>query len=217
VLFLSATSYYEDAGVFETLVSSRIRRTLLAYLLAHPNERFYLRGLAKTLQLTVTPLRRELKRLEAAGVLRASQEGKRLVYAVNQASPLFAQLKHAVQPLPAPANPNGDVPNSLPDYAAHTLRFANPFAHPTSWRLSWAGILGLGTMVAIGGSFAVLISSAQRHVNTKPLNAMPRALLTMTPDAGPSHASGELRSAKLRLVPGAMGGLGAWMSRDEHE
>ena len=55
--------------MLETLISSRIRRALFEYILTHPSERFYLRGLAKSLGLSVSPLRREIKRLEHSGML----------------------------------------------------------------------------------------------------------------------------------------------------
>ena len=88
--------------MLETLVSSRIRRTLFEYLLTHPHERFYLRGLAKDLSLSVSPLRRELKRLERAGMLRTVQEANILFYTVNADSPAFLQLRQAGQQTPTP-------------------------------------------------------------------------------------------------------------------
>ena len=89
--------------MLETLVSSRIRRTLFEHLLLHSGDRFYLRGLAKALQLPVSPLRRELKRLEQAGMLQAVPEGNMLFYTVNTASPRFVQLQHASLPAEASA------------------------------------------------------------------------------------------------------------------
>lgn len=84
--------------MLETLVSSRIRRTLFEHILIHPGEPFYLRGLAKQLNLSVSPLRRELKRLERSGMLRAVQEGNLVFYAVNTDSTAFLQLKQAGLP-----------------------------------------------------------------------------------------------------------------------
>ena len=84
--------------MLETLVSSRIRRTLFEYILSHPTERFYLRGLAKDLGLSVSPLRRELKRLERSGMLRAEAEGNILFYRVNPQAPVFLQLQQVSRP-----------------------------------------------------------------------------------------------------------------------
>ncbi len=98
--------------MLETLVPSRIRRTLLEYILAYPDQRFYLRGLAKELNLSVSPVRRELKRLEELGMLAAHEEGNLRVYVVNQRCPLFLQLKQAAEPGVAAAE------RALPDVRA---------------------------------------------------------------------------------------------------
>lgn len=81
--------------MLETLVSSRIRRSLLGHLLAYPSGRFYLSGLARELGLTISPLRRELKRFECVGLLKSSKEANTLFYTVDQASPAFRQLSQA--------------------------------------------------------------------------------------------------------------------------
>ena len=87
--------------MLETLVPSRIRRTLLEHILAHPDQQFYLRGIAKELNLSVSPVRRELKRMEDLGLLSAHHEANLLLYVVNQSSPLFIQLRQAAQSAPA--------------------------------------------------------------------------------------------------------------------
>lgn len=79
--------------MLEALIAPRIRRTLFEHILTHPRDRFYLRGLAKDLGLPVSPLRRELKRLEHAGMLTTAPEGNILFYAVNTSSPAFLQLQ----------------------------------------------------------------------------------------------------------------------------
>lgn len=93
--------------MLETFVPSRIRRVLLEHLLAHPEGRFYLRGLAKELDLPISPLRRELIRLEQLGVLKATQEANVRFYVVDQTAPNFASLKPAQAALglvPEPAS-----------------------------------------------------------------------------------------------------------------
>ena len=100
--------------MFETLVSSRIRRALFEHILAHPSNRFYLRGLAKSLGLSVSPLRRELKRLEQAGMLRVVQEGNMLFYTVNTEAAAFLQLQQAS----LPAALDALVPGATPAYPA---------------------------------------------------------------------------------------------------
>ena len=101
--------------MLESLVSSRIRRSLFEHILAHPQERFYLRGLAKELGLSISPLRRELKRLAQTRVLNAVQEGNILFYTVDTSSPLFLQLTQAARSTAVPASvstaPTGWAPS----------------------------------------------------------------------------------------------------------
>lgn len=104
--------------MLETLVSSKIRRALLEYILTHATTRFYLRGLAKELGVAVSPLRRELKRLEQLGVLKAYDEANIRFYVVEQASPQFAELKSvstSMAPAPVPQ------PEPLVSYAKAPL------------------------------------------------------------------------------------------------
>ena len=98
--------------MLETLVSSRIRRTLLECLLQRPTERFYLRGLAKELGLPVSPLHRELKRLQRAGILHAAQVGNMLFYAINPDSQVYLFLKQAGLPGPTRGSAGERVPGS---------------------------------------------------------------------------------------------------------
>ena len=112
--------------MFETLVSSKIRRALLEHILTHPSDRFYLRGLAKALGLSISPLRRELKRFEQSGLLNTLQEGSILFYTVNTDSPIFRQLHQTEAPshsVTAPAGAEGGKRLSA-DELAELLQFA---------------------------------------------------------------------------------------------
>ena len=112
--------------MFETLVSSKIRRALLEHILTHPSDRFYLRGLAKALGLSISPLRRELKRFEQSGLLNTLQEGSILFYTVNTDSPIFRQLRQTEAPshsVVAPAGAEGGKRLSA-DELAELLQFA---------------------------------------------------------------------------------------------
>ncbi len=129
VLILSLIVRKEGTAVLENLVSSRIRRTLLEHVLQHPQDRFYLRGLAKELHLSITPLRRELKRLECSGMLQVIPEGNMLFYSVNTASPGFIQLRHAgshVLDLVVPAPPTTVASQSLQSVTPISAEAAQP-------------------------------------------------------------------------------------------
>lgn len=202
--------------MFETLVSSKIRRSLLEHILSHPDQRFYLRGIAKELTLPVSPVRRELKRLEQLGVLKVQQEANILFYLVDQTSPQFAQLKSAAG---GSVEPEGG-PESTPLVAATVI------THPKIERIRralrpavpWPLVLGVTTVgvlaVAVVGLAVYLAMTNQRllSLSGEALSA-PRTQVTVV-EASP-QASGEMRSGRWRLLPGAVGGFSTGGATEE--
>ena len=172
--------------MLEGLVSSKIRRALLEYLLFHPGERVYLRGLAKTLQVSISPLRRELKRLERAGMLKATPEGNIVFYAVDPTAPSYLTLKS----LGAPAAETMPVPQPIPQSVRRV--------HQLAPLLAAAGIVA----AAVGASTAIM--------NHRVLSQASRALSAKRPGVTvvvqPPSASGAMRGAKWQVVPGGVGG-----------
>ena len=174
--------------MLEQLVSSRIRRTLVEHLLAHPSERFYLRGLAKQLGLSISPLRRELLRLEQAGVLKATDEGSLRFYLVDQTAPLFVQLRQVSGSLPPPVSmPTMVMPAKLEDPRPPTKR-----AYP--WPIA----------LALSGGLAVMMLGAGMYHASRSHRMMPRSV---------SRVSGEMVSGRWRLMPGAVGGFSSAQER----
>jgi len=195
----------------EPLVPSKTRRSLLHYLLSHPASRFYLRGLAKELGLTITPLRLELKRLERLGVLRAYPEANVRFYVVDQHSPLFAQLTQAVKDpstlvtaavLSAPAIPEAQRARRVP--------------------IRWPSVVGVASVVLVVAALlgsAIYLTSTNRRlaiITNEVMTAQrsPVVLVQEKPnasagtDATPAAAQvGIIRSVRWRLSPGAVGGF----------
>ncbi len=208
--------------MLETLVSSRIRRTLFEYLLTHSTERFYLRGLAKQLNLSISPLRRELARLEQSGMLQAVDEGNMRFYTVNAASPSFLQLKQAglaasVQsgPVAVPLQP-AELPAVV-----HAIPVGVITASPAAAR-SWRGPVLVGT--ALAGIALMLIMASLFYVtmtNGRLVASIQRALATrasaasaVQPHAG--TASGVMRGARWQLIPGSFGGFSSGASNESY-
>ena len=198
----------------ETLISSRVRRTLIEHLLSHPKDRFYLRGLAKELGLSVSPLRRELKRLEQAGALKAMPEGNILFYEANPDAPVFQRVRQAAQPaasMPAPqparepvaASPQPVMQPAAPQPMAVTVRPAVGFAP-----------LARLMVIAAGGAlaFALLVGAGLAYVSVKKPQAVSRVIRAL--EGRPNAAmvapatSGMMRGGRWRLVPGGFGGFG---------
>lgn len=186
--------------MLEPLVSSRIRRTLLEFLANDPTERFYLRGLAKHLALPITPLRRELKRLEAAGMLHGSDEGNIRFYTVDTASPAFRQLRQMVAGAAAPVAPSA-LAASLP-MASAAVAVARPARRAGLFVVvTAAGLLVLLTAAALTYT-AMTGERVMRQISR--LNARP-----VTAVAAPASAAGTMRGQHWQIVPGGFGGVSA--------
>ena len=203
--------------MLEALISSRIRRVLVEYLLAHPEHPVYLRGLAKELGLSISPLRRELKRLEQAGLLKAHEEGNIRFYAVDQSSPLFAQLQHAPQLAQVPA-PHTAQPS---DSRLQTQERAEPDDEQSPRRFAWRWPAILNTVSLTAIALAVLGVAAYLVVTNQQLLSVARHSLSapqthVTVVEPQSDMASEMRSSRLRLLPGALGGFSTGGSQDTY-
>ena len=192
--------------MLETFISSRIRRTLLEHILVNPNDRFYLRGLAKELGLPVSPLRRELKRLEEAGMLKTFQEGNILFYIIKTESPLFHQLQQASGSKPAAPGP------ILPQVPTDAMPVGVISAKPR-WAL-WRSALPTPALVAAAGVGVVLMLIVTglfylRLTNERLLAAVERELTTKADTTvAPSQSSiVRMRGSRWQIVPGGFGGF----------
>ena len=197
--------------MLETLISSRIRRTLLEHLLAHPEQRGYLRGLAKELNLPVSPLRRELKRLEALGLLKASQEANILFYHVDRTSPLFFQLTAALRSPSAALENRCQTPSPdaigaeglAPVSGVRHLRYLTP-----SWKLAMEGAaLSLIVAGVLSGVAYLAYTNQRLLLVTKQAVLTPKTQVTVVESPSASTASGTMRGTHWQLVPGGLGGV----------
>ncbi len=204
--------------MLEALVSSKIRRALLEHVLTHPDDRFYLRGLAKSLGLSVSPLRRELKRLEHSGILTADQEGNILFYTVNQSAPAFLQLQHMLQRTEAPLLVPSLGPERLPSLPAGTSAPAvapagwnSPLSHPVLISAAGAGIV---LMLIVVGLFYVTMMN-QRLV-TQASRALTTRKAEVTVVAPQPSSSGAMHGGRWRIVPGGFGGFSSGSNQDSY-
>jgi len=213
--------------MLETLISSRIRRTLLEHILAHPDDRFYLRGLAKTLSLSISPVRRELLRLEQLGMLAAYEEGNMRFYVVNQSCAEFQQLKHAAQTSGFDAAPahlamfeaehvTAVGPTSVAAPAVATEQAprvaaaveALPDIRVERTRRTLAHLKALLGGFVLLATLAIVFGSIVYTAQPQPQTARRLATLSTktTQDSANATTSGEMRSSRWRLTPGTIGG-----------
>lgn len=216
--------------MLETLISSRIRRTLLEYILGHPADRFYLRGLAKELALPVSPLRRELKRLEHAGLLRTDQEANILFYHVNTICPMFTQLQQASQRIEAPSPATAPERVRSAEFGVRSERhselhipnsalgrFRIPHSTLGWWRsplstpaLMGATAVGMALMLVMAGLFYFAMTE-KRFASQ--LATRKASVTVVTPAA---EASGTMRGSRWQIVPGSFGGFSSGASNESY-
>jgi predicted nucleotidyltransferase len=104
-------------GILETLFGSRLRAKVLGWLFTHPDRRYFVRQLTALVEEDSTNVSRELTRLEEAGILVSTTEGKQKYYQVNRQSPLFDELhglaaKAAVSEETSPVSQRFRLPRS---------------------------------------------------------------------------------------------------------
>ena len=215
--------------MLETLVSSRIRRTLFEYILAHPSDRFYLRGLAKTLDLSVSPLRRELKRLERSGMLYAVQEANVVFYTVNTTSPSFLQLRQAGlgmkqiaegSRLQALGQGTGLQPTAS---SLQPMQIGVISAGSTEpwWRVPLKSPLLIGA-TAVGMALVLMVAGLAYLTLTRQQVASKTSRTLATRDAKvtvvvPSaSASGTMRGTRWHIVPGGFGGFSSGSTSESY-
>ena len=78
------------------LLGSRIRAKVLAWLLSHTDERYFVRQLASLVHEDATNVSREVKRLSELGILTRAKEGQQTYFQANPACPVYVELRGLV-------------------------------------------------------------------------------------------------------------------------
>lgn len=81
---------------FTRMVTSKLRRELLALYFANPDKGYYLRELERMLGFSVGNIRRELLKLEREGLFERKHVANLVYYHLNRAYPLFQEMKNIV-------------------------------------------------------------------------------------------------------------------------
>lgn len=82
--------------MLELLIPSKVRRKLLTLFLLNPEDAFYIREVEKKVGEDFRAVRRELSRLEKAGLLHSWQEANLKYYAINKGFSLYPELKSII-------------------------------------------------------------------------------------------------------------------------
>ena len=78
------------------IAKSKLREELLALYFTNPNKKYYLRELERILNFSVGNIRRELLKLESAGLFLSENKGNLVYYYLNQSYTLFDELKSII-------------------------------------------------------------------------------------------------------------------------
>ena len=81
------------AELLEEFFSSRTRARIIAAFALRPGERLYLREVSRLIKADVRAVKQELDRLERLGFLKSETSGNRRYIEVNQAFPIYPELK----------------------------------------------------------------------------------------------------------------------------
>jgi hypothetical protein len=100
--------------MLDRLFSSDTRVGLLGLFLSRPDERFYVREIARELNRDISGIKRELDNLEKVGLLTSSKVGNLRYYTVEKAFPLFPELKAIIDKTLGAPQAIGEALRSVP-------------------------------------------------------------------------------------------------------
>lgn len=79
--------------MLDKLFTSGIRADIMSLLFNNPDEKFYVREIARLANKNPSGVKRELDRLEEMGLVKSEREGNLKYFSVNTTSRLFPELK----------------------------------------------------------------------------------------------------------------------------
>ncbi len=82
--------------MLKSLFSSSIRADVLSLLLNSPDEKFYVREIAKLLRKNPSGVKRELDNLEKMGIVVSEKVANLKYFQADNTSPLFSELKNLI-------------------------------------------------------------------------------------------------------------------------
>jgi len=78
------------------ILFGRTRGAVLGVLYGHVGESYYLRQLARVTGIALGPVQRELRQLVDAGLVTKRIQGTQTLFAANESSPVFAEMRSLV-------------------------------------------------------------------------------------------------------------------------
>ena len=82
--------------MLERLFISKVRLKILKQYLLNTDKEYHIRQLVRLLSEEINAVRRELKNLEAFGLLKSKRQTNKIVYSLNPTSPFIYELKSMI-------------------------------------------------------------------------------------------------------------------------
>jgi predicted nucleotidyltransferase len=83
--------------MIEAIFGSKLRTKILGWLFTHTDQRYFVRQLTGLIREDSTNVSRELMKLEKAGIVVSTTEGRQKYYQANPKCPIFNELKSIVR------------------------------------------------------------------------------------------------------------------------
>ena len=74
------------------IITSKVRIKLLELFFGNPNEMYHVRGIVREVKEEINAVRRELTRLEQAGIIKKEPRGNRVYYWVRNDYPMYGDI-----------------------------------------------------------------------------------------------------------------------------
>lgn len=74
------------------IITSKVRIKLLMLFFGNPNEMYHVRGVVREIKEEINAVRRELTRMEEAGIIKKEPRGNRVYYWVRNDYPMYSDL-----------------------------------------------------------------------------------------------------------------------------
>lgn len=84
-------------SIFDGIITSKTRISILMRLFLNPNQQAYLRELSKEFCASPSVIKEELKNLSKVGLLFQKRNGRQILYRANTGHPLFPELHSMVR------------------------------------------------------------------------------------------------------------------------
>lgn len=74
------------------IITSKVRIKILELLFSNPSEMYHVRGIVREINEEINAVRRELTKLETAGVIKKESRGNRVYYSLREDYPMYADI-----------------------------------------------------------------------------------------------------------------------------